>query len=191
MPRKKMNPTKKTNSSEEATPVAENTPDVETLQELKDTTVPEEPKKKRGRHPKGCTCGRCAQSKPAAPETPAPVIPDAVIRAVIALPYQILAGKRGPQWLLSDLELETMIPVHRELAMQYLPDYIQEKSALYSCFILHGMHIFAAVDAERRLKEKLASLQQEEMSNVESQDIPRSSRFGQVIPDASGVSGGE
>lgn len=103
-----------------------------------------------------------------------------IVKAIVGFPYEILAKRFGEHWSLSDKELETMVPVHLQLAQEYLPDYIKQHPALYSCIFLHALALVARAQVEIKLRQA---------ANVGSETILREEGKREVVPNASRPSG--
>lgn len=81
------------------------------------TTPPPQPPKGRGRHPKGCVCGRCNQSKGTSSpsfqdlQTAQPVERDCKTEAegLFDLATNVLASAIGPEWLQRSPEERKMV----------------------------------------------------------------------------------
>lgn len=152
----------------------------------------------RGR-PKGSRTSKAAE--------PPPVIPRKIAGAIIRAPYALMAKFRGPDWALSDEEVEAMIDPHLALAQQYLPEIVKQNPALTSVLMLHSLSIVARLNFNKpeRPEENSAStlvtpadtrIQGFEVVSenpppekgapvVRSPDLPGETRVGKIFPDES------
>ncbi len=138
--------------------------------------------KKRGR-PKG------SRNRPRdGREEQSPILPPEVVKAVVRMPYDVAASQYGEHWRLSDEELDIMIPAHMELANRYLPDWLKEHAALYTCLAFHGMYLSVRMSLEMQLRKEAEKKKvkppvetRESVAHGPSNDDVGETRFGQVI----------
>jgi hypothetical protein len=148
------------------------TPTIETAsaQENQSTTIP--PKKKRGRPP-----GSTNKSKDNL--IVAPVLPPELVKLIIAAPYKVMAARRGDHWLLTEDEINNMVPSHMELANKYLPETLKEHTALVGVLAFHAMALYARVEVEMRLKQEDELLKPK--PDESGKDISGEKRYGEII----------
>ncbi len=116
-----------------------------------------------------------------------PILPPAVVKAVIRMPYDVAASQYGEHWRLSDEEIDIMVPAHLELANQYLPEWLKEHAALYTCLAFHGMYLSVRFAVQMQIRkeeakkdEKPTPLEPESRPNGASDNVTGEKRFGQV-----------
>lgn len=157
-------------------------PETEKIENLKleyQEKIAEEPtKKKRGR-PKGSV------NKPKEEKTPVIVLPDAVVSALISLPYKAVANIRGKHWELSEDELKMMVPAHQALVSKYVPDWLQAHAELYTVLLMHGMIVFARVEIDIRIQREIEARKKGNDEPTKSVDNDTGETgFGKIYYDA-------
>lgn len=158
--------------AQEDTTDAGQPPESSSASEGEPTTVPPDAPKKRGR-PRG--------SKTRGEESDTEIIPGVIIRSVVALPYTLAAAQYGEHWKLSEPEIDSMVPLHMELAREYLPEWLKQHPALYGCLLLHALAIIGRVGIQRDIERVQEAAEGPGAGNDGSENFSGKTRFGEII----------
>lgn len=110
---------------------------------------------KRGRHPKGCVCGRCGASTPAS-ETPSINWPVETLKELHKANWKWIAERLKSKFILSDKGAEEMAICAQGILNQYVTPMIGEHSSLAG-YLLCQVTALSFVIAEREKPVKKES----------------------------------